>query len=119
LLREMKLVDQAAVRLRFLDRIQVLALDVLDERHLEQRALLSRSYFADDDRHALQAGEQGGPPTAFAGDDLESIIEPADDDRLDDAVRFDRPGELFEPGIVDMAARLELVRREPIDIDVK
>jgi len=43
-----------------------------------------------------------GAPSALAGDDLialpasERAFQFADDDRLDDAVRLDRPGQLFE-----------------------
>ena len=36
LLRQMELVGEPAIRVRLLDRIQILALDVLDERHGEQ-----------------------------------------------------------------------------------
>ena len=40
----------------------------------------------------------------------------ADDDRLDDAVGADRLGEFLQAGIVDVAARLEGIRLEAIDV---
>ena len=76
LLLQLKLVGEPPVRERLFDRIQVLALDVLDERHLQQRSFLSRRDIANDDRHAQQAGELRGAPAAFAGDDLEPIADP-------------------------------------------
>ena len=43
LLRELELVGQAAVAERLLDRVQILALQVLDQRHLEQLRLPGRA----------------------------------------------------------------------------
>ena len=57
-----------------------------------------------------------GAPAAFAGDDLKAIADLADDDRLDDAVGADRLRQLLQPRIVDMVARLEVVRLEAIDV---
>ena len=53
LLGEPELVDQLAVGVRRLDRIEVLALEVLDERELE---LLAVRQLADDRRDPLQPG---------------------------------------------------------------
>ena len=117
-LRQVELVGEAAIGERFFDRVQILALDVFDQRHLEQRLLLARRDVADDDRNAQQAGELRGAPAAFAGDDLEAIADLADDDRLDDAVGADRLRQLLEPRVVHVAARLEVVRREAIDVDL-
>ncbi len=116
-LRQLKFVGEPPVGERFFDRIQVLALDVFDQRHLEQRSLLARRDVANDDRDAQQAGELRGAPAALAGDDLKAIADLADDDRLDDAVRLDRLRQLLQPRIVDRAARLKVVRREAIDVD--
>src|SRR5262249_27443929 len=117
-LRHLELVGQAAVGERRLDRIQILALDVLDERHLEERPLLSRRHVADDDRHALEAGHLRCTPAPLAGDDLKPIADLADDDWLDDAARFDGAREVVEAAVADLAARLEAVRREAIDVDL-
>ena len=56
-LRQLKLVGEPPIGERLFDRVQILALDVFDQRHLEQRLLLARRDVADDDRHAQQAGE--------------------------------------------------------------
>src|SRR5207249_4592882 len=62
--------------------------------------------------------EACGAPPPLAGDDLEAIAEAAHHNRLDDAVDPDRFGQLAEPRFVDMRAGLELVWRQPIDVDV-
>ena len=51
LLGQAEFVCQPLVRQRFVDRIEVLALDVLDERELEQLLVLAGRDLADDDRH--------------------------------------------------------------------
>ena len=56
-LLQVEFVGEAAVGERLFDRVQVLALDVFDQRHLEQRLLLARRDVAHDDRHAQQAGD--------------------------------------------------------------
>ena len=79
----------------------------------------ARRHLADDDWHAEQAGLPGRAPAALAGDDLKSIADLADDDRLDDAVRLDRPREIRQALIVHQAARLKRVGRQPIDVDLE
>ena len=112
----MELIGEAPVGERFVDRVQILALDVFDQRHFEQRLLRAWRDVAHHDRHAQQPGDFRGTPAAFAGDDLESIADLAHDDRLDDAVGADRLREFLQPRIVDVAARLKVVRLEAIDV---
>ena len=81
--RERELVDELAVGARRLDRVEVLALEVLDERELE---LLAIGELADDRRDALQAGEPRGADAALAGDELVAVDRLGDEDRLDHAV---------------------------------
>ena len=109
---------EPAVRECLLDRIEIFALDVFDERHLEERLIAPRGDLLHDDRHAQQARALGRAPAALAGDDLKAIADLAHDDRLNDAVRRDRPRQLLEPRIVDRRARLKLVRRQAIDVDL-
>ena len=85
-LRETEFIGQAPIRLRFVDRVEILALDVFDERHLEQRPLLSGDDFADDDRDAVEARFLRGAPAALAGDDVKAIAASPHDNRLNDAV---------------------------------
>src|SRR3989442_15965543 len=64
LVAEVQLFGQALESDRRLDRVQVLTLDVLDERDLKQPVI---RHFLDDDRHALETCEPGGAPAAFSG----------------------------------------------------
>jgi hypothetical protein len=51
----------------FLDRIQILALDILDERDLERLDIIE---FANDDRDLVKLRPLRRPPAPLAGDDL-------------------------------------------------
>jgi hypothetical protein len=82
---------QPTQRPRLFERIQVLALDVLDEGHRDGRVIRN---LAHDGRHFLKTGQLCGPPAAFAGDDLVAPFAArtrnrANDNRLDDTLRPD------------------------------
>src|SRR5690606_30895206 len=72
-----------------------------------------------DDRHALQACATRGAPATFARDDAEPVAVAPDDDRLDDAVSADRGGKLLELRVIHVRARLEIVRHELIDLELR
>ena len=101
LLRQLKLVGEAPIGQRLVDRIQVLALDVLDERHLEERTFLPRSRRrARRPAHGASPASLRGAPAPLARDDLEPVADLAHDDRLNDAVRLDRAREILEGRLV-------------------
>ena len=89
-LAEPELVDQLAVGVGRLDRVEVLALQVLDERELE---LVAIDELADDGRDAIEAGRLGRPEAALAGDELVAVDRLGDEDRLEDAVLGDARAE--------------------------
>ena len=73
-LRQVELVGEPPIGERFFDRVQILALDVFDQRHLEQRLLVAGRRRAR--RPApQQAGALRGAPAAFAGDDLIAVAD--------------------------------------------
>ena len=86
-------VDQPLIGLRLLDRVEVLALDILDQRDFERFVVAE---LADDRRDFVQPRPLRRAPAPLAGDDLEAVAVRADDDRLDDAARLDRGGELVQ-----------------------
>ena len=55
---------------RLLERVEVLALDVLDQRH-RRRGLVG--HVAHQHRHVVEAGEPGGADAPLAGDDLVAL----------------------------------------------
>ena len=115
LLGEPELVDQLAVGERLVDRVEVRALDVLDERDLE---LVAVRELADERGDALEAREAGGAHAALAGDELVAVEGLGDEDRLEHAVLADARRELLERRVVDAAARLVRVRRDARERDL-
>jgi hypothetical protein len=112
---EVELLDQPVQRLRLLQRVEVLALDVLDQRHRHHGAVVDRAHHR---RDLPQARLLRSAPAAFAGDDLVThatavATDFADHDRLDHALRLDRLGQLVELGRVHAGTRLELARLQP------
>ena len=103
-LRQTVLVQQLAVRVRFFQRIQVSALDVLDQRHFQAR--LRRGLF-DHRRYGRHACHLDRPPTSFAGNQLKRAIWLlADQHRLQDAVLSDGIRQLLQLLLVKVGPRL-------------
>src|SRR5262249_57545740 len=102
----MKFLGEPAVGVRLIDRIEVLALDVFDERHLEQRSFLPGDDLADDDRHAQEAGLLRSAPTTLAGDDVKAITASPHHNWLNDAVRLNRSRHIIQPRLVHLSSRL-------------
>ena len=89
---------------RFFDRVQVLALQVLDEREL-QHLLVGRR--ADNGRRLQQADLARRAPAALPGDELILAIPLPHDERLDDAVLADGIDQLLQLLAAELRARLE------------
>jgi hypothetical protein len=116
LVGQRELVDQSRQRHGLLERVEVFALDVLDQRHRDHRAVVD---VAQHHRHVVEAGLHRRAPAALAGDDLELVARDlARDDRLDHALRLDRFRQLGESVDVDGGARLVLAGAELADGDV-
>ena len=107
-----ELVDEPAEPVRGLDRVEVLALQVLDERDLE---LVDGIELADDRRDALEAGHARGAPAALAGDELVALDGLRDEDRLQDAMLADARGQALELGLVEAHPRLVRVGPDAIE----
>jgi hypothetical protein len=100
LVRDAEFADEAFEGARLFERVEVFALDVLDERHRNGRFI---RHAPDDGRYRGQAGNLGGPPAAFAGDDLVALrltgrgaLHGPDHDGLHDALRLDGRGQFVE-----------------------
>ena len=108
------IVDQPLISLRLLNCVEVLALDILDQRDF-QRLLVAE--IADDGGDFVQPRPLGRAPAALAGDDLEAVAMRTDDDRLDDAARPDRGGELDQRLFLEDPPRLAGMRLDAGDRD--
>ena len=116
LLRQMEIVHEPAIRVRFLDRIQVFALNVLDERDRQQLVFrnVSNDHGNFEETDALRRA-----PATFAGHDLVAAVDAPDHDRLDDAVGPNRARQVIDPLVVDVRARLKLVGPQQVGVDVE
>lgn len=115
-LRELKLIDEALKSVGLLNGIEILALQIFDEGHFECEFF---GNIAQDDWHTTEASALGGAPTALTRDQLKTIGNFSDDERLDDAARLNRARKFVERFFAEARARLIGARVDEIDIDVK
>ena len=76
---------QPLIRLRFLDRVQVLSLDILNQRDFHGFLIREFPY---DHRNFFQSGCFGGSPPSFTGNNLVTVILFLNDERLNNPVFF-------------------------------
>ncbi len=94
MLRQLELVEQALHGHGFFDRVEALALDVLDQRQ-------SQGHFvgdlADHRRDDIELRQLGRPPATFAGNDLVALlVDGTHHDRLHDPLGTNRVGQFFQ-----------------------
>src|SRR5207253_4097002 len=115
LLRQPVLLDQALVRLRLLDRVEVLALDVLDQRDLERLVV---GDLANHHGQLTQPRLLRRPPSALAGDEHVPVAVPSDDQGQQHSLAADGLRQLLDMPLVEMASRLRAVRTDLLDAEV-
>ena len=114
LLGQAQLLLQALIRVRLLERLQLLALNVLDQRQLQQLIVLDGPH-PDGDRG--EARLLGRSPTPLSRDDLVARSVGAYQDRLEHSALFQRSRELRQLRRADVGARLLGVGLEAADRD--
>ncbi len=101
---EPEVVDQLLVAGCLVEGVEVLAVEVLDERLLHHGEVVG---LADDGRDGVEARSMTGPPAALAGDELEPpALQRAHQDRLEHADLTDRRRQLAERVLVEGRPRL-------------
>ena len=103
-LRQLKLADELRVAEGFFDGIEVFALEVFDERHLEDGAIVG---FADEDGDFSEPGELGRAPAPLTGYQFKVLPLRPDHERLNDPLLADGIGELAKRLGGKILARLE------------
>ncbi len=107
--------DETLIALGLLERVQILALHILDEREFERVAV---AHFAQQHRHFVQLGALRRAPAPLAGEDLEfagAARVRAHQKRLQHALRRDRLRQRVERFLVEAPARLEAAGVEALD----
>ena len=117
LLLQTKFLGQSRISLGLFERIEILALEVLDQGHLEHVAVRG---IAHDHRHLRQLQLGRGPPAALAGDELVFAVDETHDERLDHPVFADRIDQFGEILLVESLPWLQgrghhLVERDAED----
>jgi hypothetical protein len=112
---EIALIDEPPVRNGDLDGVQVFALEVLDQRKLEQ--LLVGVDLDDIGRNLCQACITGRTYAAFPGNQLVAIEVPSHRYRLDDPLLDDGPLQIVQRDGVKISPGLEGVVPDSFQID--
>ena len=116
LLGEVEFVGQALKCVCLLDGIEILALEVLDQRHFERHLITN---VANDGGHTREAAALGSAPAALTSDQLIALADSANNERLYDAARPNRAGELFERLLAEARSRLIRARIDQVDVDLQ
>lgn len=101
---KVELLVQAIKGVSYFNRVQILALDVLDERDLHEPLVCE---VLNDDGHVGERSQLRGAPAALSGDELISVSGMTDDDGLDDSVLSDGLGEFGEALRIEYLTRLK------------
>ena len=115
ILRMAVTVNELLVAIRLLDRVQILPLNILDQRNLGRGGIIDLS---DDRRNGMQSRPLRGPPPPLAGDKLEIISVGTQQHGLEDAALGDRVGELRDRFLVEVDARLGGIGADSADFDL-
>jgi hypothetical protein len=111
-LRQVALLHETLVPEGNLEGIELLALHVLDEGHLEH---LLRVGLADERGQVLHAGAAGCSQAPLAGNDLKlAVSEGPHRNGLDEAHLIDGGGKLIERLVLELLARLVRVRADAV-----
>ena len=97
------------VRAGLLDRIEVLALEVLDQREFEH---LSIARLANDGRGLGELKLTRGAPPTLTGDQFVFVADLSDDQRLDDATLTNAFDQLLQVLAAKLLPRLKGARRD-------
>ena len=112
----MEFVRKALEGMGLLNRVEILTLEVLDERHLYRRRVW---YVAYDNRHAGELSSLGSAPAALAGDELKSPVDSPDYKRLDNTSGTNGLRQFVERSFAKLRARLIGAGLDQVNIDLK
>ncbi len=110
---ELELLDQLLVGSGLLERVEILAVEVLHHRLFERREVVGHP---DQHGHRRQTGPFGSTPPALAGDQLVvAVVDLTDEERLQDAHFAHRGGQGSQALLVEVLAGLVRVGANQAD----
>ena len=109
-LGEPEFVDELAIGIGRLDRVEILSLEVLDEGEFE---LIAIGELAHESRDAIETGGLGRPKAPLTGDELVAVDRLGHEDRLKDAVLGDARRERGKTVRIEPLARLMRIGLDP------
>jgi hypothetical protein len=116
LLGEDEFVHQALKGAGLFDGIQILALEILDQGHLERHLV---AHVANDSRNARNRSALGSAPAALARNQLEASTRTADNDGLNDTSSPNRASEFVERLLAEAGPRLIGAGIDQVDINLE
>ena len=112
LVGEPEVLDELLVRGSLLERVEVVAVEVLDQRVLERGGVVGLAHQC---RDPVEPDAPRGAPPPLACDQLEAVLDRSDEHRLEHADLADRVRQSPEGLFVEVRARLEAVRPDHLD----
>ena len=103
---------QAFIGMSGFDRVEVFALDILDQRQFQQQRI---GDFLDHHRDFIQTRQFGGSPAAFPGNQLKLALMTPNNQRLNDPVGPNGSREFLQPLGLKNHPRLHRIRMDRID----
>jgi hypothetical protein len=113
---KVKLIGETLECVGLLDRVEVLALEVFNEGHLESHGV---RHVPNHYRNAGETSFLSSTPATFTCDELVAGSNSADDERLDDSARLDRTRKFVERFFAEAGSRLIRARIDQVDVDLK
>jgi hypothetical protein len=115
-LSKVKLIGETLECMRLLDRVEVLALKVFNQGHLESHGV---GHVPNHNRNAGETSFLSSTPATFAGNELVAGSNSADDEWLDDSAGLNRPRKFVERFFAEAGSRLIRARVDQVDVDLK
>jgi hypothetical protein len=113
--RTLKSFEIIAKRLGFFENVEILTLQIFVDRDFADRSIIDFEHAARDRFHPrLSRGEQA----TFTGNQLVSIFEGTDQNRLQHPLLFDRVGEFLQSLRFEFLSRLKRIPFDQIDVNL-
>src|ERR1019366_6154820 len=113
---QLQFAAQAVERLCGFDRVQILPLNILDQRDLQQLLI---GDFLNDCGYPGHASDFGGSPAAFTGNELIPFRPPPDDERLYDTVGANGLSQLLDAIMLKDAPGLQWIGVDQLDGELR